>query len=68
LLVLEWRWTQGGQKPHTVTADDDSFGSEILRAGATFEQTFSKPGTYLYYCDLHGGAGGVGMSARVEVK
>jgi plastocyanin len=61
-------WSHEGQKPHTVTADDDSFKSEPLKNGQTFELTFSQPGTFLYYCELHGGAGGEGMSARVQVQ
>ena len=61
-------WSQTGQRPHTVTADDESFATDVLKNGATFQQTFSTPGAYLYYCELHGGEGGVGMSASVEVE
>jgi plastocyanin len=61
-------WSHEGQRPHTVTADDDSFKSELLKNGRIFEHTFSQPGTFLYYCELHGGAGGEGMSARVQVQ
>jgi plastocyanin len=61
-------WSQTGQRPHTVTADDESFATDVLKNGATFQQTFSKPGAYLYYCELHGGEGGVGMAARIEVE
>ena len=32
-----------------------------LDEGATFEQTYDKPGTYDYYCDLHSGDGMVGQ-------
>jgi plastocyanin len=61
-------WSHEGQKPHTVTADDDSFKSELLKNGGTFEHTFSSPGTYLYYCELHGGPGLEGMAAQVQVQ
>jgi plastocyanin/uncharacterized membrane protein YozB (DUF420 family) len=61
-------WSQTGQRPHTVTADDESFATDVLKNGATFQQTFSTPGAYLYYCELHGGEGGVGMAARIEVE
>jgi plastocyanin len=61
-------WSHDGQRPHTVTADNDTFGTEILKTGATFQQTFSQAGIYLYYCDLHGGPGGTGMAARIEVQ
>ena len=31
-------------------------------------RTFNTPGVYSYYCDLHGGPGGVGMSGTVTVN
>jgi plastocyanin len=61
-------WSQGGQKPHTVTADNDSFKSDLLKNGATYQHTFSQAGTFLYYCELHGGPGGEGMAAQVIAK
>ena len=61
-------WSHEGQKPHTVTADDDAFATDILKTGDTFEHIFSAAGTFLYYCELHGGPGGVGMAAQVLVK
>jgi plastocyanin len=60
-------WTHKGQRPHTVTADDGSFKSDTLEAGSTFEQHFDKPGTYPYYCEFHGGAGGGGMAGVIKV-
>ncbi|HEY3061980.1 MAG TPA: hypothetical protein VGL99_23635 [Chloroflexota bacterium] len=61
-------WSHEGQKPHTVTADDDSFKSDLLKNGASFEHVFSQVGKFLYYCELHGGPGGAGMAASVDVK
>jgi amicyanin len=46
-------WTNNEAVPHTVTADDGSFGSAQLGAGATFSHTFDEAGTYSYYCQLH---------------
>ena len=60
-------WTHRGQRQHTVTADDGSFKSDTLDKGATFQQTFDKPGTYAYYCEFHGGPGGLGMSGVITV-
>jgi plastocyanin len=40
----------------------------VLRSGATFEHTFAEAGTYLYFCELHGGPGGAGMAAEVSVS
>lgn len=46
-------WTNSEGMPHTVTADNGSFGSSQLGAGDTYSHTFSEPGTYNYYCALH---------------
>ena len=46
-------WTNTDGVPHTVTSNDGSFGSEQLTQGGTFSQTFTEPGTYSYYCQLH---------------
>jgi plastocyanin len=46
-------WVNTGQARHTVAADDGSFHSPDVRAGATFQQAFSVPGTYTYFCDIH---------------
>lgn len=60
-------WRQQGANPHTVTADDGSFDSNILNTGATFSQTFSQAGTVRYHCSIHGAPGGVGMSGTITV-
>jgi plastocyanin len=54
-------------RPHTVTADDGSFDSGSMKAGATFSFTFNTPGDIDYYCDFHGGKGHNGMSAVLHV-
>ena len=67
-------WKNVGSNPHTVTADDqktfDSGAdpSKYIGPGGTFEFTFTQPGTYAYYCRLHGTPGGAGMSGTVVVS
>jgi plastocyanin len=61
-------WTRTGAHPHTVTADDGSFDSGLLRGAETFQRTFDAAGVFAYYCDVHGGPGGVAMSGVVTVK
>lgn len=39
--------------PHTVTANDSSWGSGILSPGQTYSHTFATPGTYSYFCQIH---------------
>lgn len=46
-------WTNGDERDHTVTADDDSFNSGNLRNGKTFRQKFEKPGKFKYHCEYH---------------
>jgi plastocyanin len=60
-------WTHGGQRQHTVTAENGDFNSGTLEQNATFQHTFDQPGVYPYFCEIHGGAGGAGMSAVITV-
>jgi amicyanin len=48
-------WTNKDNVGHTVTSDSgpDSFDSGLLSNNQTFSFTFSKPGTYTYYCSVH---------------
>jgi plastocyanin len=46
-------WRNGDRITHTVTADDDSFGSGFIRPGGAFSRTFAKTGTYAYHCTIH---------------
>ena len=53
---------------HTVTADDESFSSDLIGEGQTFSVTFEAPGVYPYFCIPHGSPGGFGMSGVVVVQ
>ena len=57
-------WTNDGDNPHTVTANDDSFDSGTLLSGQSFDQTFNTAGTYGYFCEVHGQS----MSGTVVVR
>ena len=61
---VTFTWT--GSLQHSVTADDGSFDSGVKGSG-TFVQTFNTPGTYRYFCVIHGAAGGLGMSGVITV-
>jgi plastocyanin len=60
-------WVNNGQTVHTVTADDNSFDSGDFGPGKRFAHTFTRPGRYPYFCQLHGAAGGLGMAGVVIV-
>ena len=59
-------WVDSGGR-HTVESDDGSFKSGTLTAGGRFEHVFDQPGTYRYYCSLHGDKGGKEMSGVITV-
>ncbi len=60
-------WVDAGGRHHVV-ADDESFMSPILLSGARFQQRFTRPGVYNYYCEFHGAPGGQDMAGTVIVK
>ncbi len=60
-------WTNEGQNPHTVTANDGSFDSGNLDPGRTTSATFDEPGSFPYYCQIHGSPGS-GMAGTVIVQ
>jgi plastocyanin len=60
-------WTNMDLSQHNVIADDGGFKSGMVAGGQNFQFTFPKAGLYRYYCSLHGGPGGKGMSGTVEV-
>src|SRR5215510_5147454 len=62
------KWTNSSTAEHTVTADDGSFNSDDLEAGKDFSFTFTKAGTFAYFCKYHGSKGGSGMSGTVTVS
>lgn len=61
------RFINTGQALHSATADDGRFDTGFLANGQSEAFTFDQPGTYSYYCILHGLPGGVGMAGTVEV-
>jgi plastocyanin len=63
-------WTNAGGN-HNVVFDDGRFTYPQMASTAAWTSpplTFNEVGTFLYYCDVHGGPGGVGMAGRVTVN
>ena len=47
-------WTNRNDMPHTVVSDDKTaFKSKVLDTDDKFSFTFTKPGSYPYFCSLH---------------
>ena len=56
-------WTNRDDIPHTVVSDDKVFKSKVLDTDQQFSFTFTKPGSYPYFCSIH-----PKMTATVVVK
>jgi plastocyanin len=58
-------WINRDDIPHTVVSTDDpkTFKSKVLDTDEKFSFTFSKPGTYPYFCSVH-----PKMTAKVIVQ
>ena len=57
-------WLNGDDIPHTVVAADlKSFRSKPLDSGDSFAFTFTRPGTYAYFCSIH-----PHMTGKIVVK
>ena len=56
-------WTNLDDAPHVVASDTNIFKSKTLDTDDHYSYTFTKPGTYVYYCTVH-----PKMIAKVVVK
>ena len=56
-------WTNRDDVPHVVASDAKLFKSKPLDTDDHFSFTFTKPGTYVYYCAIH-----PKMTAKVVVQ
>ena len=62
------KWVNNKLAPHNVVVEGHaelSHKALSFAPGESFEETFSEPGTYTYWCEPHRGAGMVG---KVVVK
>jgi plastocyanin len=55
--------TNNDDVPHVIASDDKSLRSKALDTDDRFSYTFTKPGTYMYYCAIH-----PTMTAKVVVQ
>jgi plastocyanin len=56
-------WINKDEVPHTVVSTEKVFGSSVLDTDDKFSHTFTKPGTFPYFCSVH-----PKMTAKVVVK
>ena len=61
-------WVNQDSGPrHSATASDESFDTGLFDGGEQASFTFGEPGTFVYYCILHGSPDGSGMAATITV-
>jgi plastocyanin len=46
-------WTNKDDIPHTTVSTDGVFKSKVMDTDEKFSFTFTKAGTYSYYCSVH---------------
>jgi plastocyanin len=46
-------WTNSDDIPHTAVSTDGVFKSKVMDTNEKFSYTFTKPGTYSYFCSVH---------------
>ena len=46
-------WTNRDDIPHTIVSTDGVFKSKVRDTDEKFSYTFTKAGTYTYYCSVH---------------
>jgi plastocyanin len=46
-------WNNRDDIPHTVVGTEDAFKSKVLDTDEKFSFTFSKAGTFPYFCSIH---------------
>lgn len=56
-------WTNSDDIPHTAVSTDGVFKSKVMDTDEKFSYTFTKAGTYAYYCSVH-----PKMTGQVMVK
>jgi len=56
-------WTNSDDIPHTAVSTDGVFKSKVMDTDEKFSYTFTKAGTYPYYCSVH-----PKMTGQVVVK
>ena len=60
-------WVNKDEVRHSATAADGTFDTGLFDPNGQASVTFDTPGTYLYYCLLHGEPDGNGMVGTITV-
>jgi plastocyanin len=61
-----WDWND--PVVHSTTSDTGLWDSNLQQGpDQDFDRTFNTTGTFPYHCQVHGAAGGIGMSGTITV-
>jgi plastocyanin len=60
-------WTWNGSNQHNVTWVSGTPAASATQSSGSYQRTFDTPGTYAYYCTIHGSPTG-GMRGTVVVQ
>jgi plastocyanin len=66
--TVHWVWVSGVHSVTSVSGQPDPFNSGDHAPGFTFDHTFASPGTYVYFCDIHGIDNGNGTASGMAAK
>lgn len=62
-------FTYSGNSSHPTESDNGGWATFPLNSGnRTKTITLNTPGTFPYHCQLHGGAGGIGMAGTIIIQ
>src|SRR6185436_11764856 len=65
--TVTWRWVSGFHNVVPTGSPAFTGSGSPVSAPSTFSQTFNSPGTYLYFCVVHG-TPTTGMRGTIEVR
>jgi plastocyanin len=57
-VLVEGTYSVGSDGLRTEQTDDKAFNLRLTKKGQSVSHTYSKPGTYTYYCTIHHGMNG----------
>lgn len=63
-----WSWKKTGAPHNVVSAARSNVNSGDPVSSDTYRRTFTKKGSFVYYCEVHGDSGGSGMAMKVTVR
>ncbi len=67
--TVTWTWVAGAFNHNVVPdATEPPRSGNPVNAPNSYQHTFNTPGTYRYHCEIHGAAGGGGMSGTITVQ